>query len=313
MAPLRHIIFRGDDAAYQRRAGRFPYVDHAAQAGATGVHLWFWGQPYLEVKDDFVRYCHRLGLTVHLGIGVGAYGVCDGQDPTVPEVREQIQAHVARTLAEQDLDGLEFQMGEYDSLEYRGASARGKSMARQVIDALNPIVDFALRRKPELWVRTELWTIHFTAGDVAELAAELDPRCTVEWSDHTGPFRGADAMARGRELLNASDRFSWFLKIYCDPDTLEGEHWRELAADETPGEMRHWIEHWRGWVGLLHEFNRPTLTVLVDTVRFTDTLLPLPVAAVALARDPARPTAEILALLEAADSSGSAEHPREQR
>jgi hypothetical protein len=297
MSPLRTIIFRGDHATYQRRDGRFPYVDHAAQAGATGVHIWFWGEPYRTVQDDFIRYCHRRGLTVHLGIGVGAYGVCDGQDPTAPHVREQIEAHVAHTLAEQDVDGLEFQMGEYDALEYQGESAHQKTRARQVIDALNPIVDRACRIKPELWVRTELWTIHFAAADVAELAADLDPRCTVEWSDHTGPFRGPDALARGRELLAASERFSWFLKIYCDPDTLEGEHWRELAADDSPGEMRRWVEHWRGWVSLLHQFHRPTLTIIVDTGRFADTLLPLPVAAVALARDPTLPTEDVLAML----------------
>ncbi len=287
MHTFEHIIFRGDHAAYVERDGRFPYVDHAAQAGATGIHIWFWKRPYLAVKDRFISYCHGHGLSVHLGIGVGAYGVCNGKDPTDPAVRSRIEAHIARTLDEQDVDGLEFQMGEYDWMEYRGESSRGKTMARQVVDALNPIVDFSLRRKPSLWIRTELWRIHFAAADDVELSRDLDRRCTVEWSDRLGPFRGKDALEKGRRLLAVDPRFSWFLKL----------HGLRPPAALSAEQARLWIEEWRGWVRLLHEFRRPTLTILNQTEVYASRPLPRPAVAVALARDPEMGAERALSML----------------
>ena len=60
MSSYKHLVFRGDQYAYMKRDGRFPYVDHAAQAGATGVHIWFWGEPFRAVSDSFFAHCQEL-------------------------------------------------------------------------------------------------------------------------------------------------------------------------------------------------------------------------------------------------------------
>jgi hypothetical protein len=290
---FKHLVFRGDKYAYTQRGNRFPYVDHAIQAGATGVHLWFWGEPFRAVSDVFFAYCRDRNVAVHLGIGVGAYGVCDGEDPTQPAVQQRITDHVSRVIEAFPIAGIEFQNGEYDRIQFRGASALGKTRARQVIEQLNPVIEHALSLRPELWVRTELNAGFFPEVEVVEIAQRLDPRCTVEWSRFTGPFRGPDALERGRKLLLTSERFSWFLKIVYNRD----QHWREIAADTSPGEMRNWIEHWRGWVKLLREGQRATLTVCNVDPAYMDQALPMPAAAVALAKDPEMPTQEVLRLL----------------
>ena len=292
MSLYEHIVFRGDQYAYTKRGSRFPYVDHAAEASATGVHIWFWGEPFRAVSDSFFAHCQERGIDIHLGIGVGAYGVCDGEDPTEPAVQQRITDHVSRVIDTFPIAGIEFQNGEYDRIQFRGASALGKTRARQVIEQLNPVIEHALRLKPDLWIRTELNADFFPGAEVVEIAQHLDPRCTVEWSRFTGPFRGPDALERGRELLLGSERFSWFLKIVYNRD----QHWHEIAVDTSAGEMRKWIEHWRGWVKLLRDHQRTTLTICNVEPAYVDQALPMPAAAVALAKDPEMPTEEVLRL-----------------
>jgi hypothetical protein len=156
VSSLEQIVFRGDQEAYTRRKFGFPYIDHAAQAGATGVHIWFWKEPFRAISDEFFAYCLARDLAVHLGIGVGAYGVCDGEDPTAPGVRQEIADHVSWVLDEFSIAGIEFQNGEYDRIQYQGASTQGKTRAHQVIEQLNPIVGHALDQNHDLWIRTEL-------------------------------------------------------------------------------------------------------------------------------------------------------------
>ena len=294
---LEHIVIRGDAACCERTDGRFPFVDLAAEAGATGVHLWFLGERYREVAqgrvhDEFIPYCHDRNMTVHLGVGVGAYGVCDGEDPTRPGVRRKILEHVARTLDEQALDGVEFQTGEYDYIEYQGTSRGGAPHAARLVEALNPVIEFAAARTDGLWIRTELRRSNFAPEDMADVARGLDCRCTVEWSEWTGPYRGDDAFEQGRGLLALDDRFSLFLKtIYNGED-----FWKDLAPEMTPSAMRPWVKHWRGWVKLLREAGRPTLTICHVPRRAHDERSALLRAAVALARDPERPTDEMLRL-----------------
>ena len=193
---LQRIIFRGDREAYVERDGRFPYIDHAAEAGATGIHIWFWGEPLRRAASRFFPYCRDRGIRIHLGIGVGSYDVCEGEDPTDPKVLRRICDHIARSIEEFDIAGIEFQTGEYDDREYKGQSIRGKSLARQVAEQLNPVVDFTHGLDPQLWLRTELHSGHFDAEGIAEIAAVLDRRCTVEWSRFTGPYQGRDAFRR---------------------------------------------------------------------------------------------------------------------
>jgi hypothetical protein len=293
MSSLERIVFRGDQEAYTKRGNRFPYIDHAAEAGATGVHIWFWQEPFCALVDEFFAACHERGIAVHLGIGVGAYGVCDGKDPTDPRVQQSIRDHVSRVIDRLPIAGIEFQNGEYDRIQYKGQSAQGKTRARQVIEQLNPIVEHALDRKSDLWIRTELNADFFPDAETIEIAQDLDPRCTVEWSRFTGPYRGPGAFELGRKLLSQSKRFSWFLKIAYNRDL----HWREIAADTSPAEMIKWVEHWRGWVRLLNDSQRATLTICNVDAAYVDRPLPLPTAAVALAREPEMPTEEALRLL----------------
>ena len=290
MSSLKRIVFRGDQEAYTRRGDRFPYIDHAVEAGATGVHVWFWKEPFLAVKDDFFSYCRERDVAVHLGIGVGAYGVCEGEDPTDPQVRERIKDHVSRVVDQFPIAGIELQNGEYDEFQYRGPSAEGKTRARQVAEQLNPIVDHALRENSDLWVRTELNAKYFPEAEVTEIARELDPRCSVEWSAFTGPYRGADAFERGRALLERRTNSSWFLKIAYNSQL----YWNEVAADTSSAQIRKWVEHWRGWVKLLRDAGRTTLTICNVDAGYVDGALPVPAAAVSLAMDPDVPTAEVL-------------------
>jgi hypothetical protein len=290
VSSLKRIVFRGDQAAYARRGDHFPYVDHAAQAGATGVHVWFWQEPFRALADEFFAYCHQRQIAVHLGIGVGAYGVCDGEDPTDPRVRQKISDHVSNVIDQFPVAGIEFQNGEYDQLQYQGASTQSKTRAHQVVEQLNPIIAHALDRRPDLWIRTELNAERFTDAETLEMDRELDPRCTVEWSRFTGPYRGAYAFRRGLALLEQSERFSWFLKIVYNRD----QHWQELAADPSPAEVRKWIEHWRSWVKLLDKGQRTTLTICNVDAGYVDRALPMPAAAVALARHPDTPAQRLL-------------------
>ena len=195
---FEHLILRGDRFCYAQVDGRFPYVDLAARIGASGLHIWFWAEPYRAVKDEFLAYCRSRNLTVHLGVGVGAYGVCDGENPLDASVQQRIADHVVRTIEEQDIDGIEFQTGEYDNIEFKGDAASGLPYARKLIDALNPMIDLACKQKPSLWIRTELHADHYNGGSVAEVSRDLDPRCTVEWSHHMGPLQGEGAFEAGR-------------------------------------------------------------------------------------------------------------------
>jgi hypothetical protein len=290
MSSLEQLVFRGDQEAYTRRGNRFPYIDHAAQAGATGVHIWFWQEPFLAASEEFFAYCHERGIAVHLGIGVGAYGVCDGEDPTEPVVRQKIQDHVSQVIDAFPIAGIEFQNGEYDHIQYTGQSTREKTRAHQVVEQLNPIIEHALRQNRNLWIRTELNAELFAEAETTEIAQSLDPRCTVEWSRFTGPYRGPDGFERGCKLLEQSERFSWFLKITYNRD----RHWREIATDSSPAELRKWIAHWRGWVKLLDDSQRTTLTICNVDAAYVDQALPMPAAAVALARDPDLPEEEIM-------------------
>jgi hypothetical protein len=293
VSSIVRIIVRGDQEAYAHRGNRFPYIDHAAEAGATGVHIWFWGEPFRAVSDAFFVYCQDRDIEVHLGIGVGAYGVCEGQDPTEPRVRHAIQDHISRTIDEFPIAGIEFQNGEYDRIQYVGQTTLGKSRARQVIEELNPLVEHALARDPALWVRTELNARYFSEAQACEIARDLHPGCTVEWSAYTGPYRGPDALLRGRDLLAQSERFSWFLKIAYNRD----RHWHEIAADCSSPEMLKWVEHWRGWVRLLDEAQRSTLTICNVDAAYVDHPLPMLAAAVALANDPEAPADQVRRLL----------------
>jgi hypothetical protein len=292
MSSLERIVFRGDQEAYTRRGNGFPYIDHVAEAGATGVHIWFWKESFRALKDEFFAYCRDRNIAVHLGIGVGAYDVCNGADPTEPSVQQAIKDHVSRAIDEFPIAGIEFQNGEYDRIEYQGASTRGKTRARQVIEQLNPIIEHALTRNRDLWIRTELNAEFFAQADTAKIAQGLDPRCTVEWSRFTGPYRGPDALERGRELLAQDEAFSWFLKIVYNRD----QHWQEVAADTSPAQMQLWIEHWRGWLQLLRDAGRTTLTICNVDAAYIDEALPMPAAAVALAKNPDLPTEEVLRL-----------------
>ena len=56
MSSIERIVFRGDQEAYARRSKTFPYIDLAADAGATGVHIWFWGESFRSLKDAFFAY-----------------------------------------------------------------------------------------------------------------------------------------------------------------------------------------------------------------------------------------------------------------
>jgi hypothetical protein len=282
MPGLQHIVFRGDQEAYKSQAGGFPYIDHAAEAGATGVHIWFWKEPHREAKDGFFAYCRDREMAVHLGIGVGAYGVGDGEDPTEPRVQQRIKDHVARVIDELPIAGIEFQNGEYDRIQYEGPSTEGKTRAGQVVEQLNPLIEHALDRNRDLWVRTELNASFFPEAEISQIAQGLDPRCTVEWSCYTGPYRGPDAFELGRKLLLQDESFSWFLKIAYNRHL----HWTEIAKDTTPAEMRGWIEHWRGWVKLLADFGRTTLTICNVDAGYVDAASSMPVAAVALAKNP---------------------------
>jgi hypothetical protein len=287
---LKRIIFRGDQEAYASKDGMFRYVDQALLVGATGLHMWFWGDDLRRIRDPFFSYCRERGIGIHLGIGVGAYGVCDGEDPCSPEVQRKIQKHVENTLKEFDLEGIEFQTGEYDGLAYRGESTRGKSLAAQVVEQLNPLVDFTLQQKEDLWVRTELNTDHFDEAGFEKIAKDLTPGCAVEWSRFTGPYRGPDAFERGRRILSASERFSWFLKIHYGR-TL---HWKEIASDRSRPQMRLWAEHWRGWISLLRELHRETLTICNVGHEKAERDPAITAAAVALAADPDLSIEELL-------------------
>ena len=255
MSQFKHLVVRGDEFSHIKEGDSFPYIDHIAQAGATGVHIWFWKEPYLSVKDAFIPYCHDRGIQVHLGIGVGAYDVCNGEDPTDPKVLQRIKDHVTSVLDTQDIDGIEFQTGEYDNIAYAGDSMKDRSHARQLVDSLNPIVDYANERKKSLWIRTELCMSHFDEAGIEEVSNHLLPCCSVEWSHHLGPFRGAHAFAKGKALLAKDDRFSWFLKT-----VYRGKSYTAASQSEAP-QRDAWIDEWREWVRMLEDANRETLTI----------------------------------------------------
>ena len=261
MSQFKHLIVRGDEFSYIKRDNSFPYIDCIAKAGATGVHIWFWQAPYLSVKDAFIPYCHDRGIQVHLGIGVGAYGVCNGEDPTDPRVLQRIKEHVARVVDTQDIDGIEFQTGEYDNIAYTGDSMKDRSHARQLVDSLNAIVDYANGLKNSLWIRTELRMPNFDEANIEEVSNSLHPCCSVEWSHHLGPFRGEDAFAKGKALLMKDNRFSWFLKTIYRRRSYVG------ASQSGVPQRDAWIDEWREWVRMLYDANRETLTVCHVTGR----------------------------------------------
>jgi len=255
MSHFKHLVVRGDEFCYAKKDGVFPYVDHIAEAGATGIHIWFWKEPYLRVKDEFISYCHDRKIKVHLGIGVGAYDVCNKEDPTDLKVQRKIKDHIAKVLDTQDIDGIEFQTGEYDNIEYKGDSMSGRSHARQLVDSLNPIIEFTYEQKSSLWIRTELIMGNFDKANVEEVSRNLLPCCTVEWSHHLGPFKGEDAFAKGKALLMKDERFSWFLKTM-----YRGGKYFDASQPGQP-QKNIWADEWREWVKMLYDANRDTLTI----------------------------------------------------
>ncbi len=255
MSHFKHLVVRGDEFCYVRKNGAFPYIDYMAAAGATGVHIWFWGDKYLRVKDEFITYCHDRNIKVHLGIGVGAYDVCNGEDTMDPRVQQKIKDHIAEVLDTQDIDGIEFQTGEYDNIEYKGDTAKSRSHARQLVDSLNPIIEFSYEQKESLWIRTELLMGNFSEANIEEVSRNLMTHCTVEWSHHLGPFKGENSFAEGRDLLLKDRRFSWFLKtIY------RGSRYFEASQSER-AQSDSWADEWREWVRMLCDADRDTLTI----------------------------------------------------
>jgi len=264
MSQFKHLVVRGDEFSHIKKGNTFPYIDRIAEIGATGVHIWFWKEPYLSVKDEFIPYCHDRNIKVHLGIGVGAYDVCNGEDPTDPKVRQKIKDHVAKVLDTQDIDGIEFQTGEYDSIEYTGDSMKSRSHARQLVDSLNPIVEYTHELKKSLWIRTELLMSNFDEASVDEVSNNLLECCTVEWSHHLGPFKEENAFAKGKALLMKDDRFSWFLKTMYRSS-------KYFAVSQTgQPQSDSWIDEWREWVRMLYDANRETLTVCHVTSEYLD-------------------------------------------
>jgi hypothetical protein len=255
MSQFKHLVVRGDEFSHIKKVDAFPYIDCIAEAGATGVHIWFWKEPYLNVKDEFIPYCRDRNIKVHLGIGVGAYDVCNGEDPTDPKVQQKIKDHVAKVLDTQDIDGIEFQTGEYDDIEYKGDSMKGMSHARQLVDSLNPIVEYTHELKNSLWIRTELLMSNFDEASVDEVSRNLLKFCSVEWSDDLGPFKEENRFAKGKALLMKDNRFSWFLKtMYRGAKHFHASQSRLLHNDS-------WIDEWREWVRMLYNANRDTLTI----------------------------------------------------
>ena len=256
MSHFKHLVVRGDEFCYAKKNDVFPYIDNIAEAGATGVHIWFWGDEYLRVKDEFIAYCHDRDIQVHLGIGVGAYGVCNGENPMDPRVQQKIKDHIAKVLDTQDIDGIEFQTGEYDNIEYKGDSAKSRSHACQLVDSLNPIIEFTYQQKDSLWIRTELLVSRkFDEANVEGVSRDLLKCCTVEWSRYRGPFRGENAFAEGRDLLSKDERFSWFLK------TVYRGTWHFQESQSGQAESNSWMDEWREWVRMLYDANRDTLTI----------------------------------------------------
>jgi len=233
--------------------------------------------------------CREHGLGVHLGIGLGAYEVCNGQDPLDPAVMSGIKAHIEQVIQAWDIAGIEFQTGEYDRAEFQGDAVRTKSHAEQICETLNPYVHHALDLNPSLRVRSELNAEYCPARQCPDVARLLDPRCTVEWSRFTGPFDGPDCYERGRRLLGLAPNFSWFLKIHYRRD----QFWKEIG--EMPAHARAWIEHWRGWVKLLEDYRRSTLTICHVHDTFPAAPAWLVSAAIALARNPHLSADELIA------------------
>jgi hypothetical protein len=255
MSQFKQLVVRGDECFQIKTDNPFPYIDKIAEAGATGVHIWFWKEPYLSVKDEFIPYCHDRNIKVHLGIGVGAYDVCNGEDPTDPKVQQKIKDHVAEVLDTQDIDGIEFQTGEYDRIEYKGDSMSSRSHAGQLVDSLNPIIEFTHGLKESLWIRTELLMLNFDEASVDEVSKNLLKCCAVEWSHYLGPFKGENAFTKGKALLMKDDRFSWFLKtLYRRSDYIGAKRDGRPNSDS-------WLDEWREWVRMLYDANRETLTV----------------------------------------------------
>jgi len=312
---FEHLVIRGDELCWARdENGGYPFVDLAARAGATGLHIWG-GAP----EEEFIARCRERNLTVHKGMGVGSYGVCDGEDPREPAVLRKIKDHVARELESHDYDGIEFQTGEYDTA-YSGAAAGDTSWARKLVDSLNPIIEYTSGLKDSLWIRTELLMSHFTDENVVVVSKGLDPRCTVEWSRFTGPFEGEDAFQKGRELLDVDKRFSWFLKTlfyltnfwyqvivgreeagkFLPKERARLERMKEIPVPPMTLEgMRVWADCWREWVRMLHEKERKTLTICHVPVRMpmADSLSRVLLAAVALAREPDTSSDQVLSIL----------------
>lgn len=184
-------------------------------------------------------------------------------------------------------------------MEFKGTTGNARSHAQQICEHLNPYIDYILKLQPSLWLRTELNAEFCPEDQLADVAKLLDPRCTVEWSRFTGPFNGPDCHARGRRLLELADNFSWFLKIVFRRD----HHWKELIHANTPEQKRLWIEHWRGWVKLLHELRRTTLTICNVDDAYPDAPSPFPAAGVALTRNPDMPADELMSRFFTSDSS----------
>ncbi len=311
---FRHLIVRGDEACWFRnQKGGYPFVDAAAETGATGLHAW--GKAPKEEMNRYIAYCRERNITVHQGFGVGSYGNFDGEDPRDTVVRQKIKEKIASILESHDLDGIEFQTGEYDT-KHAAASGGDTQWAQKLVDSLNPLIEYTLTLKDSLWIRTELLIKHFSEDDVLFVSKNLHPRCTVEWSEFTGPFQGRDAFEKGRALLAVDDRFSWFLKLvyylyhhWCKEfggreNPTKGKSRAQLmAAKEIPvPEMQPevicaWADHWREWVKMLHEMKRTTLTICHCPATMPDKLSRLLAASVALARKPDLSNDQIRGLL----------------
>jgi len=293
---FKQLVVRGDRLCYLKQNNGFPFIDKVAKAGASGVHIWFWDEEknegahgimhtasdktrsYLKIKDEFIGYCHDKDLGVHLGIGIGAYGVCDGEDPANPRTMRKIKEYMARVLDAQDIDGVELQTGEYDNIEYKGDSAKGKPHAQKLVDTLNPYLYYLHQIKSSLWLRTELLVKNFTASDIRYVSQNLYKNCTVEWSHGIGPFTGEDAFEKGRQLLKEDKRFSWFLKT-------DGGGGPSVGKENYNREnMPFWVEHYREWIKMLYENERKTLTIC-HLPEHDNECVNLLIAVVQLARD----------------------------
>ena len=141
---------------------------------------------------------------------------------------------------------------------------KDRSHARQLVDSLNPIIEFTHELKKSLWIRTELLISNFDEANIDEVSRNLLRCCSVEWSHHLGPFKGERASTKGKALLMKDNRFSWFLKtMYRRSNYIAVSQSGQLQSDS-------WIDEWREWVRMLYDANRETLTICHVTSEYLD-------------------------------------------